>query len=216
MYSIILRTSIMFLIVMASVRIMGKKNLGEFQPTDLVSAILVSNLTSIVIECPELPILYSVIPVLLITCYEVFISVSARKSKKLADIAQGTSKILIINGIINQKVMRRLRLSIDDVFEAMRNKNIFYLQEVKLAIVETNGKVNIYPDPNADKNIKKANLPPFMVLNDGEIVKENLDYIKLSEKAVYSILKKEKVNKSEVLRLLVDSNYNYNLVIKEK
>ena len=84
MISMVIRTTIMFFLVMFSIRIMGKKSLGEFQPSDLVSVMLISNLTSIVIEAPELPILYSIVPILLIMCYEVFMSVAVRKSEKIA------------------------------------------------------------------------------------------------------------------------------------
>ena len=69
MISIIIRTAVMFILVMFSLRIMGKKNLGEFQPSDLVSTMLISNLTSIAIEAPELPVFYSIVPILLIMCF---------------------------------------------------------------------------------------------------------------------------------------------------
>lgn len=216
MYSIILRTTIMFLIVMFAVRLMGKKNLGEFQPSDLVSMTLISNLTSIVIESPELPIIYSIIPIMTIACYEVFISLISKKSKTISNITQGESKILILNGIINQKVMQELRFTIDDILETIRNKDIFYLEEVKLAIVETTGSVNIYPDPNADKNIKKASMPPFAVVEDGKFLNENFKYINTNEKNILKILKNEKTNLKDVLLLLIDGNGNYNLTLKEK
>ena len=84
MVSIVIRTTVMFFLVMFSLRIMGKKNLGEFQPSDFVSTMLISNLTSIVIEAPELPMLYSIIPILLIVCFEIFVSIVAKKNEKIA------------------------------------------------------------------------------------------------------------------------------------
>ena len=126
MISIILRTTIMFFLVMFALRIMGKKNLGEFQPSDFVSTMLISNLTSIVIEAPELPLLYSVVPILLIMCYEIFTSVITRNSAKLARIAYGSPKILVEKGIINQKVMKTLRFTVDDLLIAMRSKDISF------------------------------------------------------------------------------------------
>ena len=105
MISVILRTTIMFFLVMFVLRIMGKKNLGEFQPSDFVSTMLISNLTSIVIEAPELPLMYSVIPILLIMCYEIFTSILAKKNEKVAKLAYGTPKILVLNGIIDQNMM---------------------------------------------------------------------------------------------------------------
>ena len=170
MLSMVFRTTIMFFLVMFSLRLMGKKSLGEFQPSDLVSTMLISNLTSIVIEAPELPVLYSVVPILLIMCYEVFVSMAAKKNDRLAAITQGKIKILVKNGIINQKVMKELRFTVNDILEAMRGKDIFYLEEVNLAIVETNGTVNIYPDPKAQTNLEKAVIPPFAIIKDGKAV----------------------------------------------
>ena len=215
MYSMIIRTTLMFLLVMIAVRIMGKKNLGEFQPSDFVSTILISNLTSIVIEAPELTLLYSFIPILLIVCYEVFMSVIVRKNEKIAKIAQGQAMVLIKEGVINQKVMARLRFTVDDVLEAMRGKDIFYLQEVNLAIVETTGAVNIYPDPNAKTNIEKAAVPRLPVITDGKINNDNLIRVGLMKEKLEAIIAKERVELKEILLLLVDGNEKYNLVLKE-
>ena len=168
MISIVLRTTIMFFLVMFVLRVMGKKNLGEFQPSDFVSTMLISNLTSIVIEAPELPILYSVIPILLIMCYEIFTSVAARKNEKIASVTYGSPKIIISKGIINQQVMKDLRFTVDDLLVAIRSKDIFYLEEVNLAVVETNGSISIYPDPDSLVNIDKAPTPPFAVIVDGK------------------------------------------------
>ena len=110
MISIISRTVIMYILIIFTMRIMGKKNLGEFQPSDLVSTILISNLTSIVIEEPHLPLAYSVSSILIIMSLEVFISVMVRKSDKFARFTQGKAMILVQNGIINQKTMKALRL----------------------------------------------------------------------------------------------------------
>jgi len=215
MTSIILRTSVMFILVTFSLRIMGKKNLGEFQPSDLVSTMLISNLTSIAIEAPELPILYSIVSILLIMCFEVFTSVAVRKNEKIAKLAQGNAMILINNGIINQQVMDDLRFTVNDVLEAMRSKDIFYLEEVKMAIVETTGVISIYPDPNAQTNIKKADIPPFDVIYDGKIKKDNLNITGITEEKLYKILEKQNADIKRVLLMLMDGDGNYNITIME-
>ncbi len=215
MVSIILRTTVMFLLVMFSLRMMGKKNLGEFQPSDFVSTMLISNLTSIIIEAPELPIMYSVVPILLIVCYEIFTSIIAKKNEKMAKIIQGSPKILILNGIINQAVMYDLRFTVSDILEAMRSKDIFYLEEVNLAVVETTGAVSIYPDPQAQTNIKKATIPPFDIIVDGKERLYNLDYIGITKEKIDMIIEKENIAVENILLLLVDSNGSYNCIVKE-
>ncbi len=216
MISIIVRTTIMFFLVMFTMRIMGKKSLGEFQPGDLIAVMLISNLTSIVIEAPELPILYSVVPILLVMCYEVFITIAVKKSDKFAKFSQGETKVLIKNGIIDQQVMNRLRFTVTDILEAVRNKDIFYLEEVGLAVVSTTGSISVYPNPNANTEIDKATLPPVDVISDGKIQYEQLKLIDFSEDKVNKILKKEKTEMGDVLMLLVDGNGRYNLTVKEK
>lgn len=215
MVSIVVRTTIMFFLVMFSLRIMGKKNLGEFQPSDFVSTMLISNLTSIVIEAPELPMLYSIVPILLIVCYEVFVSIIAKKNDNLAHIIQGSPKVLVINGVIDQKTMTDLRFTVSDILEAMRSKDIFYLEEVNLAVVETTGAVSIYPDPNAKSNIDKATIPPFDIVVDGKVQYENLAYIGIEKSKILKIMEKENVSVTDILLLLVDSNGHYNCVRKE-
>ena len=215
MLSIILRTTTMFFLVMFALRIMGKKNLGEFQPSDFVSTMLISNLTSIVIEAPELPILYSVVPILLIMCYEIFTSVFTKKNENLAKIAYGSPKIIIKKGIINQQVMKTLRFTVDDLLTAIRSKDIFYLEEVNLAVVETNGSVSVYPDPSATTNIDKADIPPFSIIVDGKTRFNNLSYVHSSEEKVNQILAKENVDIENILLMMIDSNGKYNLTIKE-
>ena len=215
MVSIVVRTAVMFFLVMFSLRIMGKKNLGEFQPSDFVSTMLISNLTSIVIEAPELPMLYSIVPILLIVCFEIFVSIVAKKNEKIAQVIQGSPKVLILGGVIDQKIMKELRFTVNDILEAMRSKDIFYLEEVHLAIVETTGAVSIYPDPNAKTNIDKAVIPPFDIIVDGENRFHNLQYIGINQEKIAKILEKEKIFAEDVLLLLVDSNGHYNCVQKE-
>lgn len=215
MLSIITRTLIMFTLIIFTLRIMGKKNLGEFQPSDLVSTIIISNLTSLVIEAPELPLVNSIISILLIMCFEVFISIFVKKSEKFAHIVQGKSKILIQNGIINQNVMKELRFSVDDVLEAMRGKDVFYLEEVCLAIVETTGTVNIYKDPNAQTNIKKNCIPAMPVIVDSKIITENLKSTTYSMEKLQSILDKNNITLDKILLMTLDGDCQYNITKKE-
>ncbi len=215
MFSVIIRTSIMFFLMMFAMRIMGKKNLGEFQPNDLVSTILISNLTSIVLEAPDLPIFYSIIPIILIMCYEVFLSMAAKKSDKVSLITQGSSKVLIFNGKINQEIMRDLRFSVNDILEAMRNSGIFYLEEVSVAIVETTGAVNIYKNPDAENSLEKSIVPPFAVIKNGKVSKSALNYLNINTDDLNKILIKENYKTQDILLMNLDGNSKYNIVRKE-
>ncbi|MEG1895655.1 MAG: DUF421 domain-containing protein [Oscillospiraceae bacterium] len=215
MFSIIFRTVIMFALIIFTMRIMGKKNLGEFQPSDLVSTILISNLTSLVIEAPELPLINSIVPILLIMCIEVFISIYVKKNENFAHIVQGKSMVLIQNGLINQQTMEDLRFSVDDVLEAMRGKDVFYLEEVCLAIVETTGVINIYKDPNVNTNIKKNPIPALPVIVDSKIIYENLKLTGFPLEKLDNILKKSSIEIDNVLLMTLDGGMQYNITQRE-
>lgn len=215
MFSIVFRTIIMFALMIFTMRIMGKKNLGEFQPSDLVSTILISNLTSLVIEAPELPIINSIVPILIIMCLEVFLSLYVKRNEDFAHVVQGKAMILVQNGMLNQKTMQDLRFSVDDVLEALRGKDIFYIEEVCLAIVETTGKVNVYKDPNANSNIKKDQIPALPVIVDGRIIFENLVTIGFCEEKLNAILSKSNIKLKDILLMTLDGSIQYNITPKE-
>ena len=215
MISVIFRTVVMYIIVIFSMRIMGKKNLGEFQPSDLVSTILISNLTSIVIEEPHIPVIYSISAIIIIMALEVFVSVWVKKSENFAHIAQGKSFILVQNGVINQKAMKELRFSVDDVLEALRAKDIFYMEEAMLAIVETTGNVNVYKDPNAQSNIKKADIPAMPVVVDSKIIKRNLSVVGFEEDKVMEIMQKNNLCCEKILLMTLDGDGQYKITLKE-
>ncbi len=216
MYSVIFRTVFMYMLIVFSMRIMGKKNLGEFQPSDLVSTILISNLTSVVIEEPHLPIAYSISSILIIMSIEVFISAVGRKSSKFARITQGQSMILVENGVINQQTMKTLRFTVRDVLEALRNKDIFYIEEVNLAIVETTGAVNVYKDPDAKSNIKKDAIPPLPVIIDAEIISDNLGSLNCNPDKILKILNKAGKDINSILLMTMDGAGKYNITVKEE
>lgn len=216
MISVILRTTIMFILIIFAMRIMGKKNLGEFQPSDLVSTIIISNLTSLVIEAPELPLINSVIPILLIMCFEVFISLLVKNNENFAHIVQGKSIILIQNGIINQKALKELRFTVDDVLESLRNKDVFYLEEVNLAIVETTGNISVYKDPNAQSNIEKGIVPALPIIIDGKIIYSNLLTTGFDKNKIENIANKNNYVIENILLMTLDGNGHYNITLKEE
>ncbi len=214
MFSIIFRTVIMYMLIIFVIRIMGKKNLGEFQPSDLVSTILISNLTSVIIEEPHLPIAHSVSAILIIMSMEVFIAVFERKSEKFAHITQGKSVILVQNGVINQKNMQQLRFSVEDVLEALRSKDVFYIEEAKLAIVETTGAVNVYKDPNANTNIDKSSIPALPIIIDGKKNQDNMQTIDCSDEKLLTVLNKQNVIIDKILLMTMDGNGKYNITMR--
>ena len=187
MLLLVFRTMLIYILIILAMRLMGKKQLGELQPSELVSTILISNLASISIESPELPLVSSIVPVFLIVCLEILISSLCVHSHKAARLVAGSPKIIIQNGELDQKMLHELRFSAEDLLEALRGKDIFELDQVLFAIVETNGTISVqrkfeHDTPtNAlfDTKPPSAKSPSLPLIADGAILKENLEFLKI-------------------------------------
>ena len=145
----ILRMLVLYPIVIFGIRLMGKRQIGELQPTELVITILISNIATLPIEDPNLPLLIGIAPMLLLIAAEVLLSWCALRHRGLRRMLSGSPQIIVRNGVIDQQVMQNLRFSIDDLMTALRGCNLFDLSQVQLAIVETNGKISAYPCADA-------------------------------------------------------------------
>ncbi|MFA5659078.1 MAG: YetF domain-containing protein, partial [Oscillospiraceae bacterium] len=125
MLIVFFRAIILYMIIIFSIRLMGKRQLGELQPSELVVTILVSNVATLPIEDVNIPMLMGIIPILTIVCLDVFMSELSLKFKRIRKIVSGSPKIVVRDGIIDQKTLRDLRFSIDDLMESLRALNIF-------------------------------------------------------------------------------------------
>ena len=128
MGTIFIRALILYFVVIFSVRLMGKRQLGELQPSELVITILISNIATLPLEDTAIPLLPGILPILSMVCFEVIISWFSLKSRRLRRVICGSPKIIIRNGQIEQDTMRELRLSIDDLMTALRGNQVFATQ----------------------------------------------------------------------------------------
>jgi len=219
------RTIIIYIIIVAGLRIMGKRQLGELQPSELVVTIMVSNIATLSIEDTNVPLLGGVIPILTLVCFEVFISYLTLKSRKARTIISGSPRMLIKDGVIIQQEMKNLRFSIDDLMEELRINNVFDIRDVAFAIVETNGKLSIYQNFNARNvtpemlNISPAsndNAPPVVVISDGEVIEQSLAYCNLRREWLDKTLEQNGCNISDVFLMTCDRHADYFIVKKDK
>ena len=201
---------------------MGKRQIGELQPTELVITILISNIASLPIEDPSVPLLIGIIPILTLVCFDVLISVLTLSSSKLRNLISGNPKIIIKNGIIDQKVVKELRFSIDDLMEQIRTKDVFNLEEIDYAIVETTGNISIYKKfEYQNVNTKMLNIKnsgetiPFVVISDGYIVTENLSYCNMTVAKIKEEVAKQKFDIDNVYLMTANSNGDFIIIPKE-
>lgn len=181
-----------------------------------------SNIATLPIEDINIPMIMGVVPIFTLVCLDVALSHLSLFSRGFRRIISGSPKIIITDGKIDQKQMKKLRFTIDDLMESLRSVQVFDISEVQLAIVETTGKISVYqkqslqPCTPQDMGInKKCKNPPQLIIDDGEIVENALKFIGLDKKWLNNILKKEQCGLNDVFMMVADEDKTYKLVRRE-
>lgn len=218
----IIRTVILYIVLMVSVRLMGKRQVGDMQPGELVVTILISEIATMPIQDIDEPIITSVMAIITLIAVEIFISFISMKNLKFRKLVNGGSAIVIKDGVIDQKLLKQLRLTVPDLMEVLRLQDVFDITEVSYAILETNGNLSVLLKPqNRQVTVKDAGLKseadviPMLIVSDGIIIKEGLKLINKDEKFIQKILKIRKIELKDVFLLTADCDGNYNLVKKD-
>jgi uncharacterized membrane protein YcaP (DUF421 family) len=191
-----LRTILLYLLVMLTVRLMGKHQIGQLQPFELVITIMISELAAIPMQDTEIPLLNGIIPIVTLLFIQTSLSLIALKSARARGFICGKASILIENGHINETEMARIRYSLTDLLEQLRLKDIANIADVEFAILETSGKLSVIlkaqrrPVNPEDLQIPTAyeGLPLTLIL-DGKIQRNNLQKNKLSEEWLHTQLR---------------------------
>lgn len=210
MLIIIIRTALLYLLIVFALRLMGKKQLGELQPSELVTTIMISNIATLALEDFSTPMLMGIIPILMIVSLDVIMSGIMLKSRRIRRAVSGTARIVVSNGTIDQTELKNLRYTVDDLTEAMRQQGIFDISQVQYAIVETTGKINFLQKEQPPKD------PPEIIIRDGERDDEALTRLSLGQGWLDAILKQNKTELSKVFLMSADSDGNYYLVTKDQ
>ena len=223
MFVVMFRAILLYILIIVAMRLMGKRQLGELQPTELVTTILVSNIASIPIEDPSLPMLLSAVPILTLVVFEYAVSSCALKSKGFRKILSGSPMVIIDNGVINQAVMKKLRFTIDDLMESLRSNNIFNLEDVHYAIVETTGKVSVMLKFNAQTvtpevlSLKGSDpAVPSVVISDGKIIEKALKKCNLGKKWLEKTIRDNHYEIGDIFLMTADTNAQFYIVPKQK
>ncbi len=223
MFLFIIRTVIIYSIVILAVRLMGKRQISQLQTSELVVTMLISDLAVIPMQDGGQPLFSGILPIFVLISLEIFLSVIMLKSQSVRRIVSGNPVVVIENGKIQQKNMRALRLSIEELFEQLRQKDVFTLSDVAYAIVETNGSLSVIKNASADYlrptdiglSSKNAG-PDLIIISDGKLSPDALRLSGQNEHGVTKILKKEKTSMNEVFILTLDPYGNYTLIKREK
>ena len=223
MLIILIRSVILYFLTIFAIRLMGKRQLGELQPSELVVTILISNIATLSLEETDTPLIAGFFPILTLVCLDIVMSWITLKSRTIRHIVSGKPKILIQDGRIDQRLLGELRLSVDDLFGAMRENAIFRIDEVQLAIAETTGKINFYQKFGA-QNVTNDGLgikgssdnPPEIVINDGKLDSEALGRTGFGKGWLESRIRESDVSESDIFIMTVDSCGASSIIRKSK
>lgn len=218
----ILRTLVLYVFIIFAIRLMGKRQISDMQPSELVVTLVVSDIASLPMQNTSQPLLSGVIPVLVLVSLEIATSVIMMKSRKIRKLVCGSPVVVISDGEIMQNEMRRLRLTTEDLFAQLRQQDIFNLDDVQYCIVETNGTVSVLEKPGRrTPSLEQLGLRvednklETVVISDGELLTSALSLCEKKESDVINILKENNKTLSDVFIMTLDRSGNYKIIDRE-
>ena len=185
---VICRTLIIYFSLLITMRILGKRQLGELELSEFVLGALIADLASHPLQDMGIPLLNGLVPIITLFCCEVLIAGLTMKSIRLRTVFFGKPSILIAQGQIVQREMRKNRFTLDELMQELRSQGNNDIRKIEYAILETDGKLNIIPYPSeAPVTAAQMGLPapntgfPTIVISDGRIQHANLRYLGLDK-----------------------------------
>lgn len=176
------RTIILYFVLMLGLRLMGKRQIGDLEPSELVLTLIISDLAAVPMQDYGIPLANGLLPIVVLLCLSMLISFFNLKSIRFRALMCGRPTIIVRHGKLQQQAMAKNRFTLDELFEQLRGQGITDLTDVKYAILETSGKVSILP--YAGKNpvtpedmaleVEDTVTLPFLLINDGHLMADNL------------------------------------------
>jgi uncharacterized membrane protein YcaP (DUF421 family) len=224
MFIVLLRAIILYFAVVFIMRIMGKRQIGQLQPFELVIALMISDLAAMPMQNIGIPLFHGIIPIITLLVLQVLISALQLKCEAARLIFCGKPSILIEKGKINMKELKDNRLNLNDLLEELRLKDYYNLDDIEYAILETGGQISIIPKSDLepvtrkDMNVKCVqNMLPVTLILDGKINDKNLKLIKKDISWLNKELKQKKISSADqVLLALLDSQGKFIYQLKKE
>ena len=190
-----IRTIVLYLVLIFCIRLMGKRQIGQMEPSEFVVTMMVANLATIPMEDEGVPLYIGLVPMLTILGTELLLSGATLRSIKLRKLLCGKPVILIENGRILQENLRATRVTLDELSGHLREKDVLDIRAVQYAILETNGNLSVFPFPaEMPASAREAGIHPkdrflpVTVISDGKLLRQNLQYAAKDEAWVHKVL----------------------------
>ena len=222
MVTVFIRSIFIYAFLVLMIRVLGKRQLGELEATELVTALLLSEIATLPITDSSIPLTFALVPMITIVSFEVFASFILIKIPGLKRIVSSTPSVIVDRGILKQAELRRQRISIEEFICAIRSAGYSDLSEVYYAIVEENGSITILPKSEHkpltpyDIDLKKEESGLMhIIISDGKIDANGLKTISKDRLWLDKYLKREQLKTSDVFLMLSDDAKNITLIKKE-
>ena len=205
------RTVVLYLVLIAVVRLMGKRQIGQLEPSEFVVAMLVADLAAIPMQDGAISLLNGLVPILTVLAMELILSGLSMRSIRLRKLLCGKPVILIENGKINQRNLKRTQVTLDELSGHLRQKDVLDIQTVQYAILETDGNLSVFPYPAElpasakDAKIKASKQSlPVTVVSDGRLLGDNLRVAKKDGAWLRRVLQERRTTLEDTYLLTVD------------
>ncbi len=221
MLTIIIRTAVMYVFITLAIRLMGKRQIGDMQPNELVITLLISEIAAIPLQDTDQPILSGIVAIFMLVILEIIISVIAMKSFSVRKLMSGKSVVIIKNGLVDEAAMKQVRMTVLDLIELLRQSNVFNISQVAYAVLEVNGSLSVLlksefsPATPSDLKIKcEKETLCLPVICDGKIVDESLKALQTDKTAILEALQTEDKRPSDVFLMTMDRNGQFEIIGK--
>ena len=219
---ILIRTIIIYAIMIFSIKMMGKRQISDLQTSELVITIMISNIATLPMEDPAEPLVSSLLPIIILICCEITVSCLMLKSRKIREIVCGKPVVVIKKGEIQQKAMKYLRLSTQDLIEQLRQLDIFDINDVWYAIMETNGQMSVLkksesqPPCAKDTGLRLPN-PKInaVIISDGVISEESMKFCGIDADWLDKTLKEKNIERKDVFLMTTNESKEFKIIKKE-
>lgn len=181
MFVVLIRTVVLYLLIIVGIRLLGKRQIGELEPSELVLALIIADLASVPMQDNGIPLLAGVIPIVALLAVATILSVLTVKSIRFRALLCGRPSIVVENGVVQERELRKNRFTIDELMEELRGQGYADFQSVKFAVLETNGRLSVLPYAG-DRPATAAQLGifvrepglPVILISDGHLLAHNL------------------------------------------
>ena len=204
MLVLFIRVQIIYFVVLLFLRIMGKRQIGEMQPYEVVITLIIADLATVPMSDANIPLLNGILPLAILVLLHYSITVLTRKSIILRKIISGKPIIVISPDGIDYKALKKLNMNLNDLQESLRQCNYFNFEQVQYAIIETNGKMSVIPTaqdaPATAQDVNANNEEPelpVLIISDGKMMKENMKVMNISEEKLNYILENLDIKKTK-------------------